>query len=140
MSRGKKREPLIVTISKVIIFLCFFTIAVCLIFMYSRKKVVETVTEKVTEQVVKEVARENGLDDKEVSEILESVDEEDKEVMYDIIDSHANSEAVKKAIDAAKSGDVEAVKQMAMDELSEEEIIELKRMYEKYKNQIEGMH
>lgn len=135
----KRKADILFTISKVIIVLSVLAILIALLFTFGKKKVVQVATDAVAKEAIKKVVEESGLSitDEEVEEALESVDEKDKEVIYNIVEEHLDQETLDKSIEYVKRGDINSLEKFARDELSDEEIEQLKGLYEKYKDQIQ---
>ncbi len=87
---------------------------------------------KVAEKAISHVAEEAGVESSEAEALYSNMTEEDKAVVQDIIEEHADAETMQKAVDLYQDGDMEGLKEMASSELSEEEIQQMKELYQKY--------
>ena len=131
MSRNKKKKSALPTLLGVLAALVVIVaVGYFVVFRPLKSKVVDTVAEKA----ITSVAEQAGVDASQATELYNSMDEEDKEVVQDMIEEHADAETVQKAVDLYKNGDTAALKDMAQSELSDEEINELKDLYQKYVN------
>ena len=72
----------------------------------------------------------------DVSEIVEDMDQEDVETITGIAEKYISPENIKQAAGMAANGDVEGLKDLAGDQVSEEDMAQLQDLYEKYKDQI----
>lgn len=93
---------------------------------------VEQISDKVIEEVIKEQAAANGFSDEKTQEIIDSVSDEDRDKVEEIVRNHMDSEMVDKASEYMTSGDKEGFMGYAMSELTPEEIAELVALYGKY--------
>ena len=131
MSRKKEKKSALPTLLGVVVALVVI-VAVCYFVIWTplKAKVVDTVAEKA----ITSVAEQAGVDASRATELYNSMSEEDKATVQDMIEEHADAETVQKAVDLYKSGDTAALKDMAQSELSDEEINELVNLYQKYVN------
>ena len=72
----------------------------------------------------------------DVSEVVEDMDQEDVETITGIAEKYISPENIKQAAGMAANGDVEGLKDLAGDQVSEEDMAQLQDLYEKYKDQI----
>lgn len=110
-----------------------------------RHAIVDTVKTKAAAEIGKKLLEEqignninvNGQD-VDVSEIIDHMDEEDVQKVTDIAGKYISEDNLKTAADMAASGDTEGLKDLAKDQLTEEDKNELQGIYDKYKDQIPG--
>lgn len=90
--------------------------------------------DKVSENVVEQMLSGSGLaDNTEVQRILESVTEEDKEKVTDIVSEQFGVADAPKVLEYVQDNDIEALKQYAKEKLTDEQISQLYEIYGKYK-------
>lgn len=90
--------------------------------------------DKVSENVVEQMLSGSGLaDNAEVQRILESVTEEDKEKVTDIVSEQFGVADAPKVLEYVQDNDIEALKQYAKEKLTDEQISRLYEIYGKYK-------
>lgn len=108
-----------------------------------RHAIVDTVRTKAATEIGKKLLEEqigsnlniNGQNI-DVSEIVEQMDEADVQKVTDIAQKYISQDNLKTAADLAASGDTEGLKDLAKEQLTEEDKNELQGLYEKYKDQI----
>lgn len=129
MSKRKKKGSAMPTVLGVVVALALIIgVAYFVVIRPMKEKAVDTVAEKA----ITSVASQAGVESSKAAEIYDSMSEEDKEVVKDMIEEHADPATVQKAVDLYQDGDTEALKEMAVNEFSEEEIEQLKELYKKY--------
>ncbi len=90
------------------------------------------VAEKLMEsQIASDTEAATGVNAKE---IMDAMDEEDKETVNDIITNHMSTETMKEASSYITSGDTAGLKQYAKDTLTASELEQIKELYNKYKS------
>lgn len=72
----------------------------------------------------------------DISEIMEQMDQADVEKVTEIAEKYISPDNIQEAAGLAASGNVEGLKDMAKEQLTQEDKEELQKMYEKYKGQI----
>lgn len=90
---------------------------------------------KLLEQQIGTTVNINGQEI-EVSDVVNQMDEEDVEKVSQIAEKYISPENIKQAAGMAANGDVEGLKDLAGDQVSEEDMAQLQDLYEKYKDQI----
>ena len=99
-----------------------------------KTKAADVVAEKLMEsQIASDAEAATGVNAKE---IMDAMDEEDKETVNDIITNHMSTETVKEASSYLTSGDTAGLKQYAKDTLTASELEQIKELYNKYKGQV----
>ncbi len=73
----------------------------------------------------------------DISEIMEQMEQADVEKVTEIAEKYISPDNIQEAAGLAASGDMEGLKDMAQEQLTQEDKEELQRMYEKYKGQIQ---
>lgn len=108
-----------------------------------KNKVKDIISEQVTEKALENIFRE--LDDSEAAEkakeIINTMGEEDKEELKNIVGKYANKETVSEVIEMIGSGtesSLEQAKEYLEETVSEEDIQKLQELYEKYKDLYAG--
>ncbi len=96
------------------------------------KQEVSHVAAKKTVDVITEHADKIAQDNPEVAQVLESLSEEDKETVTEIISEHMDTETVTEVMEYVEEGNKEALVEYATENLSPEEIEELIKIYGKY--------
>lgn len=110
-----------------------------------RHAIVDTVKTKTAAEIGKKLLEEQigkniNIDGQnvDVSEIIDHMDEEDVQKVTDIAGKYISQDNLKTAADMAANGDTEGLKDLAKDQLTEEDKNELQGIYDKYKDQIPG--
>jgi len=137
MSSGKRKKGISTTKKVIIIIELIVLIALLLYFGKSKIKdvVVKKTSEKIVESVIVNQAKQSGASEEEIQKVLDTVSEEDKEKVEEIVQNHMDSDVVTQGTEYLQNGDIEGLKQFASEELSPEETQELMELYEKYKDQ-----
>ena len=91
-----------------------------------KSKAADVVAEKLMESQI-------ASDAQAAREILDAMDEQDKETVNDIITNHMSAETMKEASSYITSGDTAGLKQYAKDTLTASELEQIKELYNKYK-------
>lgn len=73
----------------------------------------------------------------DVSEVIDSMEQEDVEQITDIAEKYISPENIKQAADMAASGDVEGLAGLADGQVSDADRARLEALYEKYKGQLQ---
>ncbi len=97
------------------------------------KKIVAEKTVDVITKSVDKIAETNP----EAAEIIESMSEEDKEVVTQIIENHIDAETVSEVMGYVQDGDKDAIIDYAAENLTPEEISQLIDLYGKYGSEID---
>ena len=72
----------------------------------------------------------------DVSEIIDQMDQADVERVTEIAEKYISPDNIQEAAGLAASGNMEGLKDMAQEQLTQEDKEELQALYEKYKGQI----
>lgn len=104
-----------------------------------RDKVKEKAASVIGNQVVEKAAESLGIPSEQAQEILNSMSDEDKQTVTDIVSNHMDSQTISKAQQYVKDGDVAGAKEFAESELSPDEQNELKGIAQKYADQINSL-
>ena len=100
-----------------------------------KSKAADVVAEKLMEsQIASDAQAATGVD---AREILDAMDEQDKETVNDIITNHMSAETMKEASSYITSGDTAGLKQYAKDTLTASELEQIKELYNKYKGTLQ---
>lgn len=99
----------------------------------------DKVVSAMSNQVMEKAVESSGVPAQQAEEILNSMSEEDRKTVTNIISDHINSKTLSKAQQYIKDGDLSAAKQFAESELSEEEKNDLKTIARKYADQINSV-
>ena len=100
-----------------------------------KSKAADVVAEKLMEsQIASDAQAATGAD---AREILDAMDEQDKETVNDIITNHMSAETMKEASSYITSGDTAGLKQYAKDTLTASELEQIKELYNKYKGTLQ---
>lgn len=131
MSKNKKKKSALPTLLGVVVALIVIVaVGYFVVYRPLKSKVVDIVAEKA----ITSVAEQAGVDASTATELYNSMSDEDKETVQNMIEEHADAQTIQEAVDLYKSGDTAALKDMAQSELSDEEINELVDLYQKYVN------
>lgn len=99
-----------------------------------KTKAAGTVAEKLMEsEIASDTQAVSGVNAKE---IMDAMDETDRETVNDIITSHMSAETMKEASSYLTSGDTAGLKQYAKETLTASELEQIRALYNKYKGQI----
>ena len=96
-----------------------------------KKEAAHVAAEKTVDIITKNPEKIAG-DNQEVKKVLESMSDEDKEVVTEIIENHMDAETATEIMGYVNDGDKAALMEYATENLSAEEIMELMEMYGKY--------
>ena len=110
-----------------IVILLFINVALPIIKEEAKSKIAEKTVDVITDNVDK-IAGDNP----EVKEMMESLSEEDKETVTEIISEHMDTETVTEVMEYVNEGDKEGLINYAVENLSPEEISELMEIYGRY--------
>jgi cytoskeletal protein RodZ len=138
MSRKKKsRRPRRGLQKLLVVVVALVIIGVVLkIFVYTplKEKAVNTMTEKLIQSEIASDVTISG--DVSAQEILDSMSEEDRSTVEQIMDDNLTPEVMAKASAYLAKGDTDGLKDYAKETLSDEEIQQVKDLYAKYKDQL----
>lgn len=108
-----------------------------------RHAIVDTVKTKAATEIGKKLLEEQigsnlniGGQNIDVSEIMDQMDEADVQKVTDIAGKYISQDNLKTAADLAASGDTEGLKNLAKEQLTEEDKNQLQGLYDKYKDQL----
>ncbi len=94
----------------------------------SAKKVA---AEKTVDVLIENADKISGGNE-QVTQVLESMTEEDKEIVSEIIENHMDAESVSEVMEYVNDGDKEGLMKYATENLTPEEIEKLAELYGKY--------
>ena len=112
-----------------VVVLLFINYALPMLKTSFKKSAAEKTVEVLTENAVK-VAGE----DSQVTQILENLSDEDKEVVTEIVENHMDAESVTEVMGYVSDGDKDGLMKYAAENLSPEELAQLAELYGKYGN------
>ncbi len=108
-----------------------------------RHVIVEQVKTKAAVEIGKKLLTEQfgsqitvGGQQVDVEKMIENMDQEDVEQVTEIAEKYISPENIKQAADLAVKGDMEGLKALAGEQVSQEDMQQLQGLYEKYKDQI----
>ncbi|SFG15359.1 hypothetical protein SAMN04487761_10620 [Lachnospiraceae bacterium C7] len=127
----KKKHHFLHFIIFLVVLLALICIVGVLFYKPIKHKAVDTVAEKVIESQL------NDEDSAKAKKVMDSMSESDKEKLETIIENHITPSNVSKAVSYYSKGDTASLVNMAQSELSESEIKELKKLYDKYQDDID---
>ena len=96
-----------------------------------KKEATHVAAEKAVDVITKNADKIAGGNE-DVKKVIESISEEDKEVITEIIENHMDAETATEVMGYVQEGDQAALMEYATENLSPEEIMELMEMYGKY--------
>ena len=131
MSKKRKKSSALPTVLGVVIALALI---IGIAYFAAIKPLKEKAVDTVAEKAISSVAQQAGVEASKAQEVYNNMSEEDKKVVKDMIEEHADAETVQQAMEYYQDGDTEALKEMAVNEFSEEEIEQIKELYLKYAN------
>ncbi len=128
-NRRRRRHPL----PKVIVVLVVIVLIVVLGYKYIYQPVKSKVASTMAEKVIEAQLASDPELAAQADEILDSMSESDRETVEGIVESHMDAAAISKAAGYAASGDTSSLKEFAKEILSDQEIAEIKEIYNKYR-------
>ncbi len=102
-----------------------------------KKEVSHIAAEKTVDMITKNPEKIAG-DNKEIKKVLESMSDEDKEVVTEIIENHMDAETATEIMGYVTDGDKAALMEYAGENLSAEEVMDLMELYGKYSDTLNG--
>ena len=102
-----------------------------------KKEITHIAAEKTVDMITSNPEKIVG-DNKEVKKVLESMSDEDKEVVTEIIENHMDAETATEIMGYVNNGDKAALMEYAGENLSADEMMELMEMYGKYSDTLNG--
>ena len=123
-------------ITALILIAAIYVFATMLILPGLKKKAASYATQKAVEVIVKESGA--TVEQEQIKEIYETLPEEDRQTVESIVEEHINAQTAAEVTTYLQNRDKEGLKQYAEETLSEEELQELKQLYDKYKDQIDA--
>ena len=135
---SESRMPVIVRfiITALILIAAIYVFATMLIIPGLKKKAASYATQKAVEVIVKESGA--SVEQEQIKEIYETLPEEDRQTVESIVGEHINAQTAAEVTTYLQNRDKEGLKQYAEETFSEEELQELKQLYDKYKDQIDA--
>ena len=109
-----------------------------LLFLKFKSLALDTTSQKLIEEVVKQGSGGN-ISKEQINEITNSIQENDKEKVENIIENHLDGDTIQKAMEYMRNKDIDGLKKFASEELTEEEKKELIDIYLQYKEQIDNV-
>ena len=103
---------------------------------YTKDKVMSALGEKVMEYTLEQQASQYGIPMEKVDEVLENIDDADKDVLENIVANHMDGDTISKGMEYAQDGDTSGLKEFISEELTDTEVGELMEIYEKYKDTV----
>ncbi len=73
-----------------------------------------------------------------VSQVVENMEQEDVETLTGIAEKYISQDNLKQAADLVANGDMEGLKELAQEQVTEEDQARLEELYDKYKDKISG--
>ena len=110
-----------------IVLLLFINFALPLL----KKEVSHIAAEKTVDMILSDPEKIAG-ENKEIKKVLESMSDEDKEVVTGIIENHMDAKTVTEIMGYVNDGDKAALMEYVNENLSTDEVMELMEMYGKY--------
>lgn len=105
---------------------------------YNWDTVSENLKMRTTEEVLDQVAN-NVLDlDMDVSKVIDTLDDEEKEELVDLMSSYATTSNVKKLASYVSSGDMSGAKEYVKNMVQEEDIEEVMELYHTHESEIKS--
>lgn len=132
--KKKKKHVFAVTLFRTVLILGILAAAFYIGKDFLKKKIEEKAAETIVNEMTKSDAAQTTLPDgRSAQNVYNSMSEDDKETVQNIVDNHMDAKTAKELQKYASSGDTESLKQYADDNLTEEEKAQLEELYEKYK-------
>lgn len=122
-----------------IVLVLIFAIAVgggCLF----KDQIKEKAASVIGNQVVEKAAESLGIPSDQAQQILNSMSDEDRQTVTNIVSNHMDAQTVSQAQQYVKDRDLSGAKQFAENELSQSEQDELKEIARKYADQINSLN
>lgn len=130
--RRKRRTPR--ALHKLIVILIAIVIVILVGYFFilkpAKQKIASVVAEKLIESQIPD-----GFD-ADAEDFFNSMSEEDQKTIEDMISKHISAGTISDISSYVANGDTAALKEYAKNSLTEEELEELKNIYEKYQDEI----
>ena len=105
---------------------------------YNWDTVSENLKMRTTEEIMDQVAN-NVLDlDMDVSKVIDTLDNEEKEELVDLMTSYATTSNVKKLASYVSSGDMNGAKEYVKNMVREEDVEEVMQLYHAHESEIKS--
>lgn len=130
MTGNKRNRGDVLPIFIAVLFILIVVVGVAFFVVIGPAK--EKVVSKVAEKTITSVAEESGVVPEEAEQIYDNMSTQDQQTVQELIEKHGDMETMKEAAELYQSGKTEELKEMARNELSEEELQQLKDIYQKY--------
>lgn len=99
-----------------------------------KEKAVSALAEKLIQS---EIASDtDATSDINAEEVLDSMSDEDKDTLNQLIDDNISADTISDVSSYLANGDTDGLKEYAKDTLSDDELQEVKDLYEKYKDEL----
>lgn len=128
--KRKKKKGLIVLIVVLVILVAAIWAGKTVVYDTAKEKVASTVVEKMIEE---QVQNDPTGQLQNAQDVYESMSEEDKQTVNDMVESKVSPETISEVSKYAKNKDKEGLKQYVKEKFTESEIQQMKDLYNKYK-------
>lgn len=105
-----------------------------------KDQIKEKAASVIGNQVVEKAAESLGIPSEQAQQILNSMSDEDRQTVTDIVSNHMDAQTISEAQQYVKDRDLSGAKQFAESELSQTEQDELKEIARKYADQINSLN
>ena len=128
--KRKKKKGLIVLIVVLVILVAAIWAGKTFVYDKAKEKVISAVAEKMIEE---QVQNDSTGQLQNAQDIYNSMSEEDKQTVNDMIESKVSPQTISDVSKYAKDKDKEGLKQYVKEKFTESEIRQMKDLYNKYK-------
>lgn len=137
---SENRLPVVVRflISLVILVLAVYVFATMLIIPAIKKKAASYATQKAVEVIAEQSG--GTAQQEQIKQFYETLPQEDKQKVETIIEDHINAETAAEITTYIQNGDKDGLLQYAQESLTEEELNDLRGLYEKYQTEWEQIN
>lgn len=132
-SKKKKRiDPHVK--QKAILISAIIVIVILIGYFYVIKPAGKDITSNLTKKLIASQLPDDP--DADTEELLNYMDEEDQELIEDIVNNHISVNTISDVFSYIADGDIAGLKKYAKNSLTDDELEQLKEIYEKYQDEI----
>ena len=135
MSKSKKRGRSR-ALQKFIMIIVILVIVFLISFFCVYRPLKQHFISAVAQELIASQISSGELSDDDIQAILDSMSEEDRSVLEDIINSHFSISSLSDILSFLRSGDLAGLRDYARNSLTEEELTQIRAIYNKYEDTI----
>ena len=130
-TRGKSRA-----LQKFIMIIIILIIVILSGFFCIYRPLKQRFVSAVTQELISSQLSSGELSDDDVAAIMDSMSAEDRAILEDIVNSHFSVGAVSDVLSYLRNGDLAGLREYAENSLTEDELAQIRTIYEKYQDVI----